>query len=162
MLARDPANTSLNSLAVAAGVGVGTVYRHFPNTRVLLESIAVDAFAVLLERIRVLEVHSGGAAAFEEMIRTTFELLADDPGLAAVLAQPDFECADVHDIAIEFSGLVAAMIASARTVGALRPSITADDIRRLLNGLHTATQGLAPARRSEYVDVLLAGLRPPS
>jgi AcrR family transcriptional regulator len=159
MLAADPASPSLNSLAQAAGVGVGTVYRHFPNTRILLESVAVDSFADLLERVRVLSDEPNSSVAFEQMIRTTFDRQAHDPGLAAALALPTFQCADMHDLAAEFSGVVGAIITRARAAGALRDDVTPDDIRRLLNGLRIATRKLSPAKSSQYVDVLLAGLR---
>src|SRR5487761_1103632 len=39
----------LNAIARLAGVGVGTVYRHFPTRQALLEALVADAFAELID-----------------------------------------------------------------------------------------------------------------
>lgn len=153
---------SLNALAHIASVGVGTVYRHFPTTRVLLESIAADSFGALLATVRELTDEPDGSRAFETMIRVSLEFQAKDPGLAALLASPTFECADVEKIANDFFDVVSELLSRARRDGALRSDLDADDLRRLIAGTALASRGLPSARSAKFVDVLLAGLREPT
>ncbi|NYE95129.1 AcrR family transcriptional regulator [Psychromicrobium silvestre] len=159
MLLDDGALLSMNALAHAAGVGVGTVYRHFPTIQVLLESLAADSFAKLVTEAQAASNEPDGSLAFERIIRAGFDGQLEDPGLAAILAAPSFECADMHDFALELFGSIGTIIVRARQAGALRPDITPDDIRRLLNGMHLATKDLPTTKREQYLDVLLRGLR---
>ncbi|WP_256863073.1 TetR/AcrR family transcriptional regulator [Microbispora sp. GKU 823] len=49
--ARGP-EASMEEIAQAAGLGVGTLYRHFPDRRALLEEIAAGALRTLLDAAR--------------------------------------------------------------------------------------------------------------
>ncbi|QKG18947.1 TetR/AcrR family transcriptional regulator [Actinomadura verrucosospora] len=54
MFARDGAGASLEGVARLAGVGVGTLYRHFPTRQDLLEALLADAYDALADRGREL------------------------------------------------------------------------------------------------------------
>jgi AcrR family transcriptional regulator len=162
MVSEDGSLLSMNAIAHAAGVGVGTVYRHFPTIQVLLESLAADSFAKLVVEARQAVLEADASVALERIIRTGFDCQMEDPGLAAVLASPSFECADILDYSAELFSCIGAIITRARQANVLRPDITPDDIRRLLNGLAVAAKDLAPRKRAQYLDVLLLGLRPES
>jgi AcrR family transcriptional regulator len=159
MLSDDGALVSMNALARVAEVGVGTVYRHFPTVQVLLESMAAEGFAQLVIEARAAAEEPDGSRAFERIIRAGFDCQIEDPGLAAVLGSSSFECADIRDFAVELFASIGSVIARARRAGALRPDITPDDIRRLLNGVYLATRDLDATKRDQYLDVLLRGLR---
>src|ERR1700734_1041018 len=45
--AQDGVSTSLEEIARRAGVGIGTLYRHFPNRQALLEAVYVDEVEAL-------------------------------------------------------------------------------------------------------------------
>jgi AcrR family transcriptional regulator len=162
MVSEEGSLLSMNAIAHAAGVGVGTVYRHFPTGQVLLESLAADSFAKLVVDARQAVLEADASVALERIIRTGFECQMEDPGLAAVLASPSFECADILDYSAELFSYIGAIITRARQANVLRPDITPDDIRRLLNGLSIAAKELAPRKRAQYLDVILIGLRPES
>ena len=159
MLTDDGAVLSMNALAHAAEVGVGTVYRQFPSVQVLLESLAAEGFAQLVVKARAAAEEPDGSRAFERIIRAGFDCQIEDPGLAAVLGSSSFACADIHDFSVELFASLESIIARAREAGALRPDITPDDIRRLLNGVYLATKDLDTSKRDQYLDVLVRGLR---
>jgi AcrR family transcriptional regulator len=152
----------MNAIAKSAGVGVGTVYRHFPTQQSLLEAVAEKSFAALLAAARAAVNHPDPDRAFEDLLRTALELMLDDVGLAAVLAAGEFECDWMIALGTEFFGCVAQVLARARSAGVIRPELTPDDLRRLLGGLGYALRtGTDPrSRLSSYLAVLLAGLRP--
>ena len=160
MVADDSGSLSMNALAHAAGVGVGTVYRHFPTIQVLLESLAADSFAKLVVETREALLEPDPSVALDRIIRSGFDCQIEDPWLATVLASPSFECADIHDYSIELFTNIGTIVTRARESAALRTDVTADDIRRLLNGLYVAAKDLPAEKRAQYLDVLLTGLRP--
>ena len=51
-MARDGLDAQMEEIARAAGVGVGTVYRHFPNKDELVEALARERFERLAELAR--------------------------------------------------------------------------------------------------------------
>ncbi|WP_298990222.1 TetR/AcrR family transcriptional regulator [uncultured Pseudokineococcus sp.] len=158
-----PEGLAMNALAREAGVGVGTVYRHFPTRQVLLEALGaegLEALVVAAERAAEDE-RPGGALA--DLLRQGLRRQLTDPALAAVLAEPDATCADTAALLDRLRVGLDAVLARERAAGLARDDVDADDVRRLLCGLARAV-GAGPGRASpsaRYVDVVLQGLRRP-
>lgn len=169
-LAAAGGELAMNALARAAGVGVGTVYRHFPTRQVLLEALGAEGLEALVAATEVAAAadgaQDGGAgdsgAALEEVLRTGLRLQLTDPALAAVLAEPQPACADVRALLGRWEVALGRVLEGARAAGGARDDVGPDDVRRLVCGLARAVGAgrgrLAPSAR--YVDVLLRGLRP--
>lgn len=151
----------MNVIAKEVGVGVGTVYRHFPDRQMLLEALAIDAF----ERLAVVaadaaadpDVDVGLARFFRAVVAAEL----DDPGLAAVLDSDSFACS-------ESTAAGRALIASGTTLldrgvsaGLIAPEIEPADVQKLLSGVAHALRGRDDRDRLDrYVTVLLRGMRP--
>jgi AcrR family transcriptional regulator len=152
----------MNAIAKQAGVGVGTVYRHFPTRQSLLEAVATEGFAALVEEARSAAAAAEPAEGLRRLLRRALQLLVENPGLAAVLASPQFECIETLDLGAELGAAVGSILTRARLAGDIRPDVTEDDIRRLMVGLRLAlVSGPAWRKRLEvYLDVFLSGLRP--
>jgi AcrR family transcriptional regulator len=150
----------LDEIAARAGVGPGTVYRHFPSKEALFEAV-VDA------RVRDLvdDARRRGAAG--------------DPGAAffGFLSRMGEEAAAKRDLpdAIAVDGTVqqdmleafGALLHRAQQAGAVRPDVTMPDLIVLLKGLMRSMQDVPPggagaAQRDRVLAVLADGLRPPS
>jgi AcrR family transcriptional regulator len=152
---------SMNALAADAGVGVGTVYRHFPSAEVLLESLAIDAYRTLVAHAHAAAGDPDPAAAFERLLGEAHALQLAEPALAQVLSAETLACADVVTLGAEFFQSISVVLRRAREAGALRDDVTPDDLRRLMHGLYAATRAGRPDAAGRYLDILLRGLRAP-
>jgi AcrR family transcriptional regulator len=162
----DAGNLALpmNAIARNAGVGVGTVYRHFPTREALLEEVAADAFEELLAEARQAAAERDPATALEMLMRRAVQLLIDDPAFAAVLATPTCVCEATMRRGAELGSSITIVLERARKSGLVRRDITADDLRRLICGLEHALRAgpRDDTKLDVYLGVLLTGLRAPS
>lgn len=151
----------MNAIAKDAGVGVGTAYRHFPNRQALLEALAAESLGTLVADAEAGAADPDPAAGFAALLRNGLRLLRDDPALAAVLSSAQPAClAATTDLTTQLGGAVQTILARARAGGAIRPDVTADDVRRLICGLqHAVAAGADSGAEDRYLDILLAGLR---
>jgi AcrR family transcriptional regulator len=156
----------VDDIARAAGVGVGTVYRHFPTKDALLEALAADRFIRLGEWAR--EALDAGDAweGFCAFLRRSAELQANDRALSALMSERDsFEGA-----ASESEDLIAAtqaLVDRAQRSGELRPEISANDVAMLMCGLGSSCgpHGFAGKHGmgwERYLEIIIAGLRTPA
>ncbi|MBQ1050642.1 TetR/AcrR family transcriptional regulator [Micromonospora sp. C51] len=147
----------MNAVAKAAGVGVGTVYRHFPSRQALLEALAAERFALLVQAAEQALACPDVAAGLARLLRAALEHQRDDPALAVVLATPDTADPQTTELVQALADAVDRLLAKAREAGAIRPEITADDVRALFCGLQRTVQ---VGRDTElYIDILLRGIR---
>ncbi|GAA4226263.1 TetR/AcrR family transcriptional regulator [Actinomadura meridiana] len=80
---RDGAGGSLEGVARLAGVGIGTLYRHFPTRQDLLEALLDDVYADLTVRARELLESPAPGEAFTEWLRRFIAGTTAFPGMAA-------------------------------------------------------------------------------
>lgn len=155
--ARDP-DLGLNELARRAGVGVGTVYRHFPTPHALREALALAA----LEGLRDLAAEVRDLPPGEDLaalLRRALEVLLADPALQPVFVAPD-PGPEVAAVRREVVTAFGAVLARARAAGAVRAELTTRDLQHLVCGIEHAVRLGTPADAGVYLDVLLAGIRP--
>jgi AcrR family transcriptional regulator len=154
--------TQIEQIARDAGVGVGTVYRHFPTKEALLEALAEAKFEGLADAARAaLEVEDPWQG-FVDLMTYAARTMSDDRGTSEAMDQR----ADICGAAARAAGLdelTAELVERAKAAGALRPDIEADDVPSLICGLGRAVRSGsdgAPAMSWErYLDIILAGLR---
>ncbi|MEV6710079.1 TetR/AcrR family transcriptional regulator, partial [Micromonospora wenchangensis] len=90
LVAEGDLSLQLNDIARRAGVGVGTVYRHFPTRRALLEALAADAFAALLDQAQTASRDDDPWAGLQRLLRSILLGQLTEPTLAEVLStSPD-------------------------------------------------------------------------
>ncbi|WP_367131903.1 TetR/AcrR family transcriptional regulator [Saccharothrix sp. HUAS TT1] len=161
-LASGDDSLQLNAIAKLAGVGVGTVYRHFPTRHALLEALVAERFRRLVERAREVAADPDPARGLRALLRHTLDLSLADPGFAAVLESADRAGAPTSALKAELDQAVTPLLDRAREAGAVRSDVVADDVRRLLCGVeHAVRSGDDDPRYAElYLDILVAGLRP--
>ncbi len=153
----------MNVIAREAGLGVGTVYRHFPTRQSLLETVAADGFGELVSLAQAAAGNEDPEQALRALLGGTLRCLDQQPGMAAVLESAEFACLETVEMAAGLMDAVQAVLQRARKAGLVRPGITTSDVRRLVLGVHHARTlpGDEPSTQSKYLSVLLDGLRRP-
>jgi AcrR family transcriptional regulator len=139
-------DASLDAIARRAGVGIGTLYRHFPTRHELLDAVFRDSADVLCARAEELRAELNPRDAFVEWMRASLEHAMSYRGLAAELMAGELgesaanACADksaCQNLRITTEDEVA----RAKAAGVLREDIEPDDIVRLVNAIALTTEG---------------------
>jgi len=150
-------------IARRAGVGTGTVSRHFPTKESLYEAIVVSRAEELVERARQLGTAHDAGTAFFEFFTFMVEQGSRNRGLAEALAGGgvDLEAAAAragHDL----EGVEARLLKRAQRAGAVRADVTMADIKALILGC-LARDRLSPdpAATKRMIAIACAGLRRP-
>jgi AcrR family transcriptional regulator len=154
-------NVSLEEIARRAGVGIGTLYRHFPTREAVVEAVyrreveqLAEAVPQLLEASRAGEALHKWMHLFVDYIATK-RLIA--PSLAAAKDRtPSLYASSVELITAAITTLVKRAVAS----GEVRKDIDPSDLLRALVGVSYSNPDVgweASARR--LIDILMDGLR---
>ena len=153
--------TQIDEIARDAGVGVGTVYRHFPTKQALLEALANDRFEGMAEAARAALELDDPWQGFVDFMTYAARVMAEDRGLSEAMEQ----LAEICGGAAERAGLPALsaeLVSRAQAAGQLRPDLVPDDVPALVIGIGRAVRGVdgAPVMSwDRYLEIVLAGLR---
>jgi AcrR family transcriptional regulator len=153
-MARKGETPAFNDLAKAAGVGVGTVYRHFADEKALLSAMAEGDLAGFRAALELAAAKEDPLQALEAALREAVTMVMARPSVATLLATAPREFKVVAD-------LVEQVVSRARKARVLKADLDSNDFRRLVCGIeYAAHAGDKPAEAAErYLSVLLAGLR---
>ncbi len=151
---------SLEAVARQAGVGIGTLYRHFATREALYEAVyrrEVDHLAELAEQLKA---EAEPAEALRRWLCSNVEFIATKKGMSAALAlaahRPSELTAYSFDRLTEALGM---LLARAIAAGEIRADISPEDLLRTLVGIcymHDRPGWQASVLR--LVDVLVDGL----
>ena len=152
----------MDEVARRAGLGVGTVYRHFPNKELLIQALIEDHFASLAARAAQALEEDDPWEAFCELMRWTARLGARDRGLAEVLGHRPQQ----GQAAAVGTGLVeatATLIANAQASGKMRKDAIVEDVPTMVCGLGGATgappESFPGQNWERLLEIILDGLR---
>jgi len=152
-----------DDFARLAGVGTGTLYRHFPTREALAEAVYHEEVATLCDRARRLEATLPAAEALAIFLRDMVDHMDAHQGLARTLATL---MADRSEVLTEGSRAleqaVADLVAAAVQAGDVRDDVNAGAVMMALHGIGAAHD--RPDWRAEADDVItlvLDGLRRP-
>jgi AcrR family transcriptional regulator len=157
-------DASLDEIARRAGVGIGTLYRHFPTRQALLEAVFRDQVEELCASARD---HAAAAAspaqALADWLRALTAFGATKRNLtSSLMSGPEGKRSE---LAMSCSAMireaVAGLLAEAQRSGEIRPDVDATDLLRLSHAL--ALAGELPSTHADQPErlmrVLLDGLR---
>ncbi|GII77597.1 TetR family transcriptional regulator [Sphaerisporangium rufum] len=164
LFATEGLGVSLDEIARRAGVGPGTVHRHFPAKEALYLAVATHQIEHLVSRAEELAATGDPAALFTllaEMMASGAENVAVKSALLA--AEFDLRTA-APDVAADLTRQVAGLLERARAAGAVRPDVTAEDAMALVAGAFAAIRHAGAEagrdRAAHLARLILDGLRP--
>jgi AcrR family transcriptional regulator len=152
----------IDEIARRAGLGVGTLYRHFPTKEALFEAIVVGRMEQLVdEALAAAKARDRGAAFFGFLTRMVEEGAAKKDFLNA-LAGTGVDLHRVAAIKQRMRRALAVLLERAQAAGAVRDDVGAADVLTLVMGTMGAADrhGAAPPERNRLLAVILDGLRP--
>ena len=156
-------DVALEEVARRAEVGIGTLYRHFPNRDALVEAVYRREVRQLGEAAERLTGERPPFEALREWLHLLVDYIATKklmgPALAPVVgAKPEVYAASGPII----SGAVDALLGRARAAGAIRTDLTTEDLTRALIGFTYGSEGPGWKESAlRLVDVFLDGLKAP-
>jgi AcrR family transcriptional regulator len=130
---------SLDEIARRAGVGPGTLYRHFPTKESLFEAVVHERLRGLLDHARALGEDPDPGAALFAFVERLFGEGTAKRDLVDALAGARVEVRTaVAATAGDLRGAIGRLLDRAQAAGAVRPDLTIADLMALLSGLFFA------------------------
>ncbi|NIZ92870.1 TetR/AcrR family transcriptional regulator [Kineococcus rubinsiae] len=155
---------TLDDVAHAAGLGVGTVYRRFPDKDALVEALFEERITGLVELAEEAARAEDAWEGLAGFLVASSERMAEDRGLRQVVMSPHHGRAGVALARSQLAPRVEGLLRRAQESGQLRPDVAASDVVTTLEAVQVAAEigGTAhPEHWRRLFAVLLDGLRCP-
>jgi AcrR family transcriptional regulator len=158
-MARDGLDAQMDDIARAAEVGVGTLYRHFPNKDELVQALADERFDRLADRAREALADPDPWRSFENFIRASARIQTEDRALSEVLVSRPETMAPAAERA-GMRELVGRLMGRAQQAGVIRADAEPTDVPMLMCAL-AGTHQMPKMDPERYIAIALDGLRAP-
>ncbi|MGH8878690.1 MAG: TetR/AcrR family transcriptional regulator, partial [Stackebrandtia sp.] len=162
LFARHGREAQMEDIAARSGLGMGTVYRHFPSKQALLTAMVRERFQEMAVVAQEAEAVADPGEAFEVMLRRYLEAAEDDAGFQlALMGSDELPWADIKPQKAEFTAAATRIIDRAVTAGALRDDFTIADFPIIAHGI-IATMYFKPAGTTgwrRHLELVLDGIR---
>ena len=158
-MAREGLDAQMEDIARRAGVGVGTVYRHFRNKDELVEALAQDRFERLEEAAHEALGQDDPWGSFESFMRAAARIQTEDRALSEVLtSRPETMSRAAEKVGI--LDLVGQILGRAQAAGVVRKDAHPRDVPTIMCALAgTFRNPMSDPER--YIGIVLDGLRTP-
>ena len=153
----------IDAIAEKAGVGVGTIYRHFPTKEALFEAIIVDRLESLVAEARTLSSASDPATALLTFLGRMVSEGAVKKDLVEALSGSGV---DVHQgralgMGKDLRQALGALLVRAQEAGSIRSDVGVEEVLALVRGAFAASNGYPGGEkaRARLSSMLFDGLR---
>jgi AcrR family transcriptional regulator len=169
LVAKQGPDAATDDIAAAAGVAVGTLYRHFPTKAALVEAVVGDSLELLATAVEdaLARVDAGAPAADE--LELLFRVIAERHSVDASVKEAALALGarawgadgslDVVPGSVEeraWDGVLR-LLAAAVADGAVRPDLTGTDLFALVSGV--PREPASTETRERYIEIVLDGVR---
>lgn len=161
-IARDGTEASLRSIARDAGVGLGTLYRHFPTRDALLQEILQSSFDELTRRSEALAATHGPLEALENWVDELVASTSTHQGLAASMVDKLREpTSSLHEACASLRKSGDKLLRQAQQANAVRPDMEGADLMSLVSAIAWLSdrEELTPQRRKHLLNLVMDGLK---
>lgn len=158
---RGADDVSLEEIARRAGVGIGTLYRHFPARQALLEAVyrdQVDGLDALAAKLATAE---SPGAALSEWLRAFVAFGRTKRSLsAALISTIGRDAAFISECSMILRRRTEELLRRAQDTGQARRDVRPEDLMRLIHGVIMATDGAPadPDQQDRLVSLVISGL----
>jgi AcrR family transcriptional regulator len=155
VFAAEGLGVPIDEIARRAGVGPGTLYRHFPTKEALYMAVAVSRVNASIEEAKRLADAADPEAALFAYLRGLGEQFQARKNLIEVMTAGGQSLHDANPkLARDLKNAIGALLTTAQTAGAVRRDVGVDDVMNLVVGVFGATTQLG--RDQEAAGRLLA------
>jgi AcrR family transcriptional regulator len=152
---------SLEAIAKEAGVGIGTLYRHYPTRDALIEAVYRHNVELLCAGADELRATLPPDEALAQFMQRFVAYVATKKGLAVYLKSVIGADSDLFQSSqARVSETIASLVAAAADAGKIRPDVDGMDLLRALSGVCMMTdQAGGPEHGVRVATLLMDGLR---
>jgi AcrR family transcriptional regulator len=156
-------DASLEEIARRAGVGIGTLYRHFPTRQALLEAVYRDQVEAVRARAEELLASEAPGQALADWLRVLVAFSSTKRSLTSALLDSFGKDSELlSSCSAVICGAAEALLARAQQEGTVRADADARDLIRLVHAVNIASQHAPadPGQSDRLLGLILDGLRP--
>jgi AcrR family transcriptional regulator len=154
-------DASLEAVARTAGVGIGTLYRHFPTREALFEAVYRREVQHLADLAESLKDKTEPVDALRQWMRSNVKFVATKKGMSEALALAAYKNSELFSYSLEsLTHAVGSLLDRAVAAGKIRDDIGPEDLLRALVGMcYTHNQPGWQKSVLRLIDVFIDGLR---
>jgi AcrR family transcriptional regulator len=163
LFARDGPDAQMDEIAAHAGVGIGTVYRHFPTKEALLTEMVRVRFQEFAAIATLAEDTVDPREALESVMRRSAEAVEGDIGFQlAMMGSNELEWEGIEEQKAVLAEVLTRIIRRAIAAGVVRDDFTFEDFGMMMCGI-TATMYYKPGSADwrRHLAIILQGVRAP-
>ena len=162
LIAREGPDVSVEEITHLAGLGMGTLYRHFPTKEELIDAVLEDAFAGLVELAHQAAAEEDAWTGLTTFLEQALARHAANRGLKDVLASRKQGRRRAEAMRTRIRPVLHGLIERAKEQGTLRSDFTSEDLPLVFwtaGRVIETTASVAPEYWRRYLALLLDGLR---
>jgi AcrR family transcriptional regulator len=154
-------DASLEAVARTAGVGIGTLYRHFPTREALFEAVYRREVQQLADLAEQLKQEADPVDALRQWMRSNVNFVATKKGMSAALALAAYKNPELYSYSFDrLTRAVSSLLERAIATGEIRADISPEDLLRALVGMcYMHDQPGWQTSVLRLLDVFIDGLR---
>jgi AcrR family transcriptional regulator len=163
LFARDGPEAQMDEIAAHAGVGIGTVYRHFPTKEALLTEMVRVRFQEFAAIATLAEDTVDPRDALETVMRRSAEAVEGDMGFQlAMMGSNQLEWEGIEEQKAVLAAVLTRIIRRAVSAGVVRDDFTFEDFGMMMCGI-TSTMYYKPGSADwrRHLAIILHGVRAP-
>jgi AcrR family transcriptional regulator len=163
LFAREGPEAQMDEIAAHAGVGIGTVYRHFPTKQALLTEMVRVRFQEFAAIAALAEDTVDPRDALETVMRRSAEAVEGDMGFQlAMMGSEQLEWEGIEEQKAVLAAVLTRIIRRGVSAGVVRDDFTFEDFGMVMCGI-TSTMYYMPGSADwrRHLAIILGGVRPP-
>ncbi|PRY16671.1 TetR/AcrR family transcriptional regulator [Kineococcus rhizosphaerae] len=158
-------DVTLHDVAEEAGVGVGTVYRRFPDKDALLAGLVTAKYETLVELAEQAAALPTGREGLRQYLLGAMQLRSSDRSLSTAVMRAAPQTAEALELRERLWALMGGVVARAQAEGAVRQGFTPDDVpavSSMIGSIADRTRDEHPDAWRRYALLLVDAVCPPA